>query len=121
MALSSPRDPQPGRAEHRTSRHYPVNAEVEFRLISTAQVGTYRRGRIVKLSTTDLMLECDSLLQTGLEIELMIKWPARRGRGKEILVHLVGRIVRTKGSYAAVRIDQINFQYPPPGANWASQ
>jgi hypothetical protein len=115
MASSNPRDPQPGRAEHRTSRRYPVNAEVEFRLISTAKVGTYRQGRIVKLSTTDLMLECDSLLQRGLEIELMIKWPTRRVRGTQIMVHLVGRIVRTRGSYVAVRIDQSDFQYPPPG------
>jgi len=110
MALSSSRDPQSGGTERRVSRRYPVNAEVEFRLISGAKVGAFRPARMVNLSTTDLMLECDPVLQGGLEIELMIKWPARRGRGTEIILHAVGRTVRTEGNYTAVRIDRSNFQ-----------
>lgn len=114
MAIPSLQAPQTTGTERRVSRRYPVNAEVEFRLISDIKIGGYRRARVVNLSTTDLMLACDQGLEGGLEIELMIQWPARRGKGAETVLHAVGHTVRVDGSRTAVRIAHSDFQYSTP-------
>ena len=91
-----------------------MNTDVEFRLISDSEIGAYQRAQLLNLSTTDLMLECDRELEGGEEVELMIQWPARRGRGAEMVLHAIGRAVRIQGSCAAVRIDRSDFRYSTP-------
>jgi hypothetical protein len=114
MALPNLQGPRAAGTERRASRRYPVNADVEFRLISDSEIGAYQRACLVNLSTNDLMLECDGELAQGQEVELMIQWPARRGKGAEIVLHAIGHTVRVDGSCTAVRIARSDFRYSTP-------
>src|SRR5260370_39430279 len=96
--------------ERRASRRYPVNVDVEYRIMPAAENGSVCYGRTVNLSTTGLMLECIPALQMGLDIELTIKWPVRRGEGTGIELHAFGRTIRVEEGYTALRISD-SFQF----------
>jgi c-di-GMP-binding flagellar brake protein YcgR len=103
--------PQTEIAERRRSMRYPVNAEVEYRILSPRETGSPCRGRLVDLSNTGLMLQSNTELEAGLEIELTIQWPARQAGLSGFGLHAIGRTVRVKKGLAALRIDLSSFGF----------
>jgi len=80
-----------------------------------------RRGRLVNLSDTGLMLEAQTgALATGAEVEVVIPWPSRSGR-VALCVHAVGHVLRTEGNRAALAIAQSSFRPDEKGRGIVSR
>lgn len=100
----------PGKWERRAWPRYQIGATAQFSVIDEAN--GYSQARVVNLSTTGVMLECEVSLPAGLRVELSIDWPKHVAMAA-LELYAVGETVRSDGAYTAIRIDESNFRVKP--------
>lgn len=96
--------------ERRIFRRYPVDVDAEYRLASDGSHGEFRPGRIVNLSNSGMLLECEQKLRVGVAVELIVNWPIRPPRGAWLKLRATGEITRAGNNGVAVRIVRSAFE-----------
>ena len=96
--------------ERRLADRYPIDVDVSYKVVGTTNTGESGFGRVVNLSSTGLIAECQPSLQAGLDVELIVTWPAQYGRGAGLKLHATGHTVRTDGNCTALRLDESAFR-----------
>lgn len=97
--------------ERRVARRYPVEAEVQCRALSR-EAGSNLFGRLVNLSQTGLLMECNPQeLTPSQPVEIMVRWPGSSRVATGLHLRAVGQIVRLTPNRMAVRIEQSAFQF----------
>src|SRR5689334_19442941 len=87
----------------RCGERYPVNAELEFRILRTGNSPRAGMGVCVNLSSSGILFWTPELLEAGQLIELRVLWPGW-GPHLPIVLQLFGRTVRVEGNHTAVEI-----------------
>lgn len=111
MNLATEQTLESGTAERRGPTRYPVTGRAEYRTMAPSENRGRRYGNVVNLSSGGLMMECQDGLQPGLQVEVMIPWPAGHGKALNLHLHVVGSIVRAEGNRAAIQIEQSAFRF----------
>ena len=93
-------------ADRRGSTRYPIAVAAEYRILS----GKARTGcRVLQISTTGLLLESETTLNPGTELEIILPWPAYHGKAGGSEIQLIGRVVRKTGNLSGIRIERSVF------------
>jgi hypothetical protein len=95
--------------DRRSGRRYPLQAEVEYKLIRQRKVLESGNGATVNVSSSGVLFEAGRPLAPGLQIELSIAWPALLDDLHPLKLLVSGRTVRSHSGYTAVRILGYDF------------
>jgi len=99
--------------ERRLQRRYPIEGEVEYRIVRQGQVASTGIGVVSDLSDTGILFNAGQALCPGWNLELLIPWPTARNPLGRVDVCAVARIVRTEENWCAARILKYDFQFRP--------
>lgn len=95
--------------ERRTSTRYPLQAQLEFRILTAGQESWIHIGRTVNMSRGGLLFDTEEYLESGAPVELWIDWPARP-RELERWLRVWGWVVRQRDRSVAIAIRQYSFE-----------
>jgi len=96
--------------EPRTSTAYPIDSDLDYRLMGATGVLARGCGRTQAMSGTDVWIESDKALRVGVLIELAVAWPARLDNKIPLRLIIYGRTVRADGNYAQIEILRHEFR-----------
>jgi hypothetical protein len=99
--------------EQRLSRRYPIRLALRYQLISGDDVVQPGVGHSINMSSTGILIEVADRVPPGIEIKLIIEWPARIDNKVWLTFQAQGRIVRVSGGHAAVAILKHEFRTRP--------
>lgn len=107
--------PESSRSEHarRSHRRYPINVEVEYKLIDGHRVLKTGSGLTLNLSSGGVLFACEDALPIGAAIRLTLTWPVLLNERAGLNLCVNGRIVRSFGKYTAVEILSHEFRTRP--------
>lgn len=89
--------------DRRMHRRYPVDSQVEYKVVRSRELIETGFGRVLNLSSGGILFESDCPLLAGVNVELIIAWPSQVSAIR-FQAHVIGYIVRAQGNCAAVRI-----------------
>ncbi len=98
-----------GFTERRTAQRYPLEADLEYRVLRPGQEGHSYHGHALNMSRKGVLLKTTQRLAVGAAVEMWIEWPARPVASRRRL-YVCGWIVRQSGSSVAVTIRQYSFE-----------
>ena len=98
MAVSALGRPQEKRSSHR----YPLQLEMEYRLLNRGRVERSGSGKTLNISSTGVFFEATEPLPAGSLIELMMSWPFLLEGVCPLKLVMRGRVVRNAGTEAAI-------------------
>jgi hypothetical protein len=96
--------------DRRTKRRYPINLEVQYKLLKHRRVERLGAGRTLNISSGGLLFEADGLLPPGGPIELALNWPFLLHGSCNLKLVIRGRIVRTNDKAIAIRAEFHEFR-----------
>ena len=97
-------------SDQRLHRRYPINLEIEYRLLNKGQVERLGFGRTLDISTRGVLFEANDSLPIGRSIEIVISWPFLLDGGCPLKLVLKGRVVRSNSAESAVQSRQHEFR-----------
>ena len=95
--------------ERRATRRYPIEVAVIYRLVHKGRVQR-GFGLTRNLSSGGLLMESNTSLSVGTEVEVFMAWPARLGGEVKLNLWIQGRVVRTSENCTAIAIDRSDFR-----------
>lgn len=96
--------------EPRTSPAYPIDSDLDYRLMGATGVLARGRGRTQAMSGAAVWIESDNALRVGVLIELAVAWPVRLDNKIPLRLIIHGRTVRVDGNYAQIEILRHEFR-----------
>jgi len=96
--------------ERRSSRRYPVDGVLEYRVVDEKSVVRTGNGRLLNISNDGVLFQADGNLTNGLEVELLIEWPTLTRNSGTLEFHALGHIVRSQESWCAISILRSDFR-----------
>jgi PilZ domain len=102
------RDIIPG--DRRLQRRYPIELDLEYKIIEHGQVIASGDGRTGNMSSGGLLFHPEQPATRGHLVELSIRWPAILGNSPFVALLISGRIMRNDASGIAVRARRHEFQ-----------
>ena len=97
----------------RSHRRYPMNVELEYKLLDGKKVLKSGSGRTLNLSSSGVLFECDEPLPLGAQIRLLLIWPAQLNDRVGLTLCVNGRTVRSVGTCTAMEIVSHEFRTRP--------
>jgi hypothetical protein len=91
-------------------RGYPVAADVAYRLMWRGRAFREGLGRIVDISSSQVLMAIDDILPVDSTVELRIAWPAKLDDNVALSLHVKGRALTSVGNHAAVAIEGYEFR-----------
>lgn len=98
-----------GSGDRRTRRRYPLELDLEFKVIDGGAVVSSGAGKTQNLSSGGVLFRTAKPVNRGLA-EISIHWPAVLGGIPFIELHISGHIIRSDGTGAVVRLSHYEFQ-----------
>jgi hypothetical protein len=96
--------------ERRGNNRFPVQERIRYRTLHTKPLEHIGSGTTVNMSSGGILFTTERPLPTGRLVELSVSWPARLGGDCALNFVVIGRIVRSDGDCAAVRIQKYEFK-----------
>src|SRR3954454_24362073 len=78
----------------RSSRRYPIQMELHWKLIRRAKLVTSGDGRTVDFSSDGIIFDAGCSLPDGLDVNLSIRWPVLLNGELPMKLVVSGRIIR---------------------------
>ena len=100
-------DPVP---ERRLACRYPVQMDLEYRLLARGEVIGAGKGRTINTSSAGILFEADAPLPAHTIIQLCLDWPEIPSAAARMALHIAGRTVRCEGNLTAVAIERHDFR-----------
>jgi hypothetical protein len=108
--LEEPSPQQTIAGERRADRRYEIQLELRWKLIRRRKVVETGTGRTVDFSSGGVLFDAARELVPGLNVELNISWPVLLHNVAPMQLVISGKIVRIRGTLAAVRMVQHEFR-----------
>ena len=97
-------------ADRRCDKRYAICLDVRWKLIRRRKVLDTGTGRTMDLSSSGTLIDAGRPLPVGLNLELSITWPVLLQNVAPLQLVVSGRIVRARGTQAAIRMVQHEFR-----------
>jgi len=96
--------------DRRGDRRYEIRLDARWKLVRRRRVLDSGVGRTVDFSSGGVLFEPGRQLPFGLNVELSISWPVLLHNVAPLQLVVTGRIVRSDGNRAAIRMTQHEFR-----------
>lgn len=97
-------------SDRRTKRRYPINLDVQYKLLKHRRVEYLGSGRTLNISSGGVLFETDGLMPAGGPIELALNWPFLLHGYCNLKLVIRGRIVRTNNRAIAIKAEFHEFR-----------
>jgi hypothetical protein len=96
--------------DRRFTARFPVQQEVRYRVLQARTVTKSGVGKSLDVSSGGILFTTTERLPTGRTVEIAMSWPARLNGTCPLQFVATGRVVRSDGDKAAVRIQRYEFR-----------
>lgn len=101
------------RGDRRLQRRYPIELELEYKIIKDDKIVATGAGRTGNISSGGVLFHADSGAISGPSVELSVRWPAVLGNAPFLELLISGRLVRHDSNGIAMRMSKYHFQRLP--------
>src|SRR5581483_3862037 len=115
--MSSAIRPQAHESNESIDSSYPIEADVEYRLMEQASVVAGGTGRTKTMSSSQVVLESQQSLPVGMLVELAVTWPVWLQNTVPLKLHIFGRTTRMSGKFTVIDILRHEFRTVAPEAS----
>lgn len=93
---------------------FPVRLEVRYCESGRKRIGGKRGNGVTRsIGSRCVTFTTEHVLRAGLQVELAVDWPVRLNETTPLSLVIYGRVMRSVGQYAAVRIERHEFRASP--------
>src|SRR5438132_10617161 len=97
--------------DRRASRRLPIERDVRYTVIvGKRKVGQVGWGKTLNISSAGVLFTTESALQEGVRVELAVSWPALINDSLPLKLVILGHVVRTEETQAAISIESYEFK-----------
>jgi hypothetical protein len=96
--------------DRRYDRRYGISLDLRWKLVRRRKVLDSGTGSTLDVSSGGILFDAQRQLPVGFNVELSISWPALLHNIAPMQLVVSGRIVRTNGPHAAIRMVQHEFR-----------
>jgi len=108
-ALEQPILPEIG-GDRRGDRRYALHLDLKWKLVRRRRVLDTGSGATLDLSSSGILLDAGRHLPVGLTLELSVSWPVLLHNVAPLNLFVSGRIVRSDGRLAVIKMVQHEFR-----------
>ncbi len=104
--------------DRRLQRRYPLELDVEFKIVDDDKVVSTGTGRTGNMSSGGVLFYAEEGVPSGPHVELAVRWPAVLGNAPFLELRIFGRLVRNNAQGLAMRMSRYHFEklHDPRGA-----
>lgn len=96
--------------DRRLTSRFPLQQEVRYRLVQSKAMAAKGVGQTVDISSGGVLFTTSDRLPTGRMVEIAMNWPARLNGTCALQFVARGRVIRSDGKTAVVRIQRYEFR-----------
>ena len=99
-----------GDRERRMKLRFRIDQEVKYKMLYGQRIAETGIGRTTNISSGGVWISTESMLQTGLPVELSMNWPVLLNDSCPMKLMIYGCVVRSNEKGAAVAIERYEFR-----------
>ena len=99
-----------GERERRTKRRFQIEQEVRYKMLYGQRIAETGVGRTANISSGGVWFTTESMLTTGMPVELSMNWPVLLNDSCPMKLMIYGCVVRSNERGAAVAIERYEFR-----------
>ena len=99
-----------GVPERRGTNRFPVREDIRYRVVQSRTCAISGCGSTLNIGSGGILFTTQERLPIGRVVELSVNWPARLDGVCPLQFVATGRVVRSDGQKAAVRIEKYEFK-----------
>ena len=96
--------------DRRLQRRYPIELDLEFRIVDGDKVVYAGVGKTENLSSGGILFHAAEPVLGGSQVELSVRWPAVLGDTPFLELRIFGRLVRNDPRGIAMRMSRYHFE-----------
>ena len=100
----------PSERERRTKRRFQIDQEVKYKMLYGQRIAETGTGRTVNISSGGVWFSTESMLTSGMPVELSMNWPVLLNDSCPMKLMIYGCVVRSNERGAAVAIERYEFR-----------
>lgn len=104
------RTKQDQRVDRRIKRRFNIEQALRYKLLYGSRVAEAGIGRTLNISSSGVWFTTETVLGTGLPVELSMSWPARLNDVCPMKLMIYGCVVRSDQGGAALSIERYEFR-----------
>jgi hypothetical protein len=98
------------RGDRRLQRRYPLELDLEFRIMDGDRIVSAGAGRTGNMSSGGVLFHAGEDVPSGPHVELAVRWPAVLGNAPFLELRIYGRLVRNDSQGVALRMSKYHFE-----------
>ena len=102
MVVTDKRQPQCIAEERRQNCRYRIPLDLRWKLLYRRKVRAEGTGCTIDLSSGGILFDAKERLPVGMQVELLIEWPAVLDNAVAVQLFVSGRVVRSTESHIAI-------------------
>jgi hypothetical protein len=99
-----------GERERRGKRRFHIEQEVRYKMLYGQRLAETGTGRTTNISSSGVWFTTESMLATGMPVELSLTWPVLLNDSCPMKLMIYGCVVRSNERGAAVAIERYEFR-----------
>ena len=96
--------------ERRTKRRFHIDQEVRYKMLYGQRIAETGTGRTMNISSSGVWFSTESMLTSGMPVELSMNWPVLLNDSRPMKLMIYGCVVRSNERGAAVAIERYEFR-----------
>ena len=96
--------------ERRTKRRFHIDQEVRYKMLYGQRIAETGTGRTLNISSGGVWFSTESMLTSGMPVELSMNWPVLLNDSCLMKLMIYGCVVRSNEKGAAVAIERYEFR-----------
>lgn len=96
--------------ERRNKRRFTIDQEVKYKMLYGQRIAETGTGRTINISSGGVWFSTESMLTSGMPVELSMNWPVLLNDSCPMKLMIYGCVVRSNDRGAAVSIERYEFR-----------
>ncbi len=96
--------------ERRNKRRFQIEQEVRYKMLYGQRIAETGNGKTMNISSGGVWFSTESMLTTGMPVELSMTWPVLLNDNCPMKLMIYGCVVRSNERGAAVAIERYEFR-----------
>lgn len=99
-----------GERERRLKKRFPLEQEVRYKMLYGQRIAETGAGKTTNISSGGIWMTTESMLTSGMPVELSMTWPVRLNDTCPMKLMIYGCVVRSNERGAAIAIERYEFR-----------
>lgn len=101
---------QAGDRERRVKRRFVIEQEIRYKMLYGQRIAETGKGTTMNISSGGVWFTTESVLATGMPVELSMNWPVLLNDSCPMKLMIYGCVIRSNEKGAAVAIERYEFR-----------